>query len=338
MQLLKPLNIFYQEPDADRWIKYDRYPRAIIRRLIRGKRLPGGMQMSALNLLQGLDLLKIPYRFNDFNYIKKHPDELACIIGKPQLIFDRKWKNPIIFGPATFSHPSDAPSLFNDYPNIRKIIVPGPWIYNMFNEHYPKDKVLQWAIGNDTEKWSDTIKASPPQTDFLIYCKFLWNREQNAREVLNPIIDLLATHNLNYRLLKYGSYNPADLKNELANAKAAIYLCEHETQGLACQQILSTNTPVLAWDKGGFWEDPSYYPKVKYGPVSSVPYWDDRCGLKFQHPEQLNTVLQEFLNKLSANAFKPRSFILENFSLEISAQKYVDLTQQIIAELAKERD
>ena len=65
------LNIFYEEPDPDRWIKFDRYPRKLIRRVIRGKDRPGGVMMVALGLMAGLDKLNVPYRFNDFSYIKK---------------------------------------------------------------------------------------------------------------------------------------------------------------------------------------------------------------------------------------------------------------------------
>src|SRR6202012_1312204 len=97
MKDIKLLNIFYEEPDPDRWFKYDRYPRKIIRRIIRGKQRPGGVAMVAINLLKGLDKLGISYRFNDFKYARKHPEEMVCIIGKPHLLFEMKWKNPIIF-------------------------------------------------------------------------------------------------------------------------------------------------------------------------------------------------------------------------------------------------
>ena len=40
-----------------------------------------------------------------------------------------------------------------------------------------------------------------------------------------------------------------------------IFLCEHETQGIAYQQALSRNVPILAWDRGGDWQDPTYYPE-----------------------------------------------------------------------------
>src|SRR5690606_20525507 len=99
-------------------------------------------------------------------------------------------------------------------------------------------------------------------------------------------------NHLSYTVIKYGNYNHIELQQKINASKAVIFLCEHETQGLAYQQILSTDTPILAWDHGEYWIDPYYYPnRVKFKPVSSVPYWDERCGVKF-------TSIQDFESKL----------------------------------------
>lgn len=109
-------------------------------------------------------------------------------------------------------------------------------------------------------------------------------------------------------------------------------MCEHETQGAAYQQILASGTPILAWDRGGYWQDPSYYPnKVKFEPVSSVPYWDNRCGLKFTNINEFAEKLDAFLKMISV--FKPRDFILENLTLEICAEKYLAIYKQVEQEL-----
>ncbi|MEQ1895767.1 MAG: hypothetical protein ABL971_00105 [Vicinamibacterales bacterium] len=71
-----------------------------------------------------------------------------------------------------------------------------------------------------------------------------------------------------------------------------IFLCEHETQGIAYQQALSSGVPLLAWDRSGNWKDPSYYPEqVRFEPVSSVPYWDERCGMKFADANRIQASL-----------------------------------------------
>lgn len=322
---MEPLNIFYSEPDPDRWIKFDRYPRQLIRRLVYGKTRPGGVAMVAINLMKGLDKLGIPYRLNDYRYIRKNPGKIACIVGKTHVFFERKWKNPVIFGAGIYSHPIDCPDLLIKYPNVERVLVPGEWMRQMFEPFYG-DKVLAWPTGIDTEEWqpADGIK----NIDFLIYDKVRWEHDKYNNELISPIIKILNNKQLSYLYIKYGSYTPAELKDKVSKCKGVIFLCEHETQGLAYQQILATNTPILAWDRGGYWQDPSYYPeKARYGPVSSVPYWDERCGTKFTGISDFNQNLTNFLAKL--NTFKPRNYILENLTLEKCAATYQKIVRDI---------
>jgi len=326
---LKPVNLFYGEPDPDRWFKYDRYLRKIIRRIIRGKSRPGGVMMIAINLMKGLDKIGIPYRFNDYSYIRKHPDEIACIIGKPQVLFEEKWPNPVIFGAGIYSHPIECPNLFDLYPNVKRFLVPGDWMKDMCQPFYG-DKVIAWPVGIDTNYWQpgNTDKTF----DFLIYDKIRWNHPEQEIELIDPIIKTLDLHKSRYQFINYGNYTHQELMDKLKVSKAVIFLCEHETQGSAYQQILATNTPILAWDRGGFWQDPYYYPhKVKYEPVSSVPYWDVRCGIKFTDAADFKDKLTLFLNTI--DKFKPRDYIMENLTLEICAEKYLQIYNQVQQEL-----
>jgi hypothetical protein len=50
---MKYLNLFYEELDRDRLFPYDRHPRRMIRRLVRGKPKPGGQTRVFLNLCCG---------------------------------------------------------------------------------------------------------------------------------------------------------------------------------------------------------------------------------------------------------------------------------------------
>ncbi|MDP9077365.1 MAG: glycosyltransferase family 1 protein [Bacteroidota bacterium] len=330
MELTRPLNIFYEEPDPDRWFKYDRYLRRIVRRIVRGQQRPGGVGMIAINLMKGLNKIGAPYRFNDYSYIKKHPKEIACIIGKPHLLFERKWNNPVIFGAGVYSHPIECPDLFKDYPNVKRFLVPGDWMQHMCEPWYG-DKVKAWPVGIDTEQWKPDATAKT--FDFLVYDKIRWDHEQFEQELIDPIVKTLDKQGCTYQFIKYGSYTHQELQKKLAASKAVIFLCEHETQGSAYQQILATNTPILAWDRGGYWQDPYYYPeKVKYQPVSSVPYWDERCGIKFTGASDFNEQLQQFLSK--RDFFKPRDYVLENLTLEVCAEKYLQIHREVEQEIA----
>ncbi len=322
----KPLNLFYAEPDPDRWFKYDHYPRRLIRRLVRGKEKPGGVATIAINLMKGLDKISAPYRYNDYKYIKKHPEEIACIIGKPHVLFENEWKNPVILGAGIYSHPIECPDLLDSYPNVKRVLVPGEWMRKMFQPVYG-DKVVSWPVGIDTDYWAPAL-SSEKNFDFLIYDKIRWEHERYETEIINPIIQQLDKLGLSYQFIRYGSYSHAELVAKIEQSKSVIFLCEHETQGLAYQQVLATNNPILAWDRGGYWQDPYYYPhKVKYQPVSSVPYWDERCGLKFAGAADFGEKLKSFLTM--HGQFKPRDYIMENLTLEICAEKYLQIHRDV---------
>lgn len=283
-----------------------------------------------LNLRAGLDLLHVQYRVNDYRYIKKHPKEIACIIGKPHVLDRIEWKNPIIFGAAVYSHPSDDPDLLNRLP-IRKILVPGEWMRKMCEPAW-LDKVITWPVGIDTEKWLPT--NTNKKIDILLYDKVRWERGYYEKELIEPIKRTLKAHGLHVTVIRYGYYKEKDYHTLLRDSKAMIFLCEHETQGIAYQQALSCGVPILAWDRGGFWQDPQYYPlRVKYEPVSSVPYWDDRCGTKFKDLSEFPRMLEKFLNRLHGGQFAPRDYILENLTLEKCARQYVEVVEKVRKEI-----
>lgn len=316
------LNLFYHEPDGDRWFPFDRFPRRIVRRIVRGPARPGGQMRVYLNLRRGLDQLGIKYRVNDYRYCRKNPSDLACIVGKPHVLDQQAWANPILFGAAVFSHPSDDPTLTQRLP-VRRILVPGPWIRDMFEPHYP-GLVHAWPAGIDTELWSPAPAPAQLHRHVLIYDKIRWDHETLAPTLIDPIVTMLGKQGLSYSIVRYGAYRPEHFRELLRRSCAMVFLCEHETQGLACEEALSCGVPVLAYDRGGEWRDPSYWPdKVRWGPVSTVPYWDERCGMRFENAAELPGKLDEFLSKALARHYSPRDYILENLTLEKSAKAYL---------------
>jgi len=314
------LNLFYLEPDSDRWFPGDRYPRRLIRSIVRGPRRPGGQERVFLNLKAGLRQLGVPFRENDFAYARKHPEEPVGIIGKPHVLDLMDWKNPILFGAAVMSHPIEDPDLLRRKP-IRKILVPGAWMRKMC-EPYWGDKVEAWPVGIDTDLWCPAPEVKK-EYDFLIYDKVRWEHDRYEKELIEPIRSELRRQKLIFAEIRYGHYKEEDFHALLKRCRAMIFLCEHETQGIAYQQALSMDVPILAWDRGGFWQDPSYYPhKVKFGPVSSVPYWDDRCGMRLEIVDEFPRFLMKFFGKVEQGGFHPRSYILKNLTLEKCAGEY----------------
>ena len=257
-----------------------------------------------LNLCAGLDMIGYPYRVNDFRYALSHPDESIGIIGKPHLLDMVTWRNPIIFGASVFSHPVDDPDLLLRLP-VAKVLVPCEWVRAMFEPHY-HDSVLSWPVGIDTHTWNCELNEAK-DIDVLVYNKVLWNRESCESHLMLPILAELESRGLRTRVIRYGQYVEKEYRKTVKQARCMIFLCEHETQGIAYQQALSCNVPILAWDRGGCWQDPSYYPtRVRFEPVTSVPYWDDRCGMKFATVEEFRLQFDLFWGNVKAGYFEPR--------------------------------
>jgi len=321
------LNVFYAEADGDRWLPLDRYPRRAIRRILRGPPVIGGHQRVYLNLRAGLDLIGARYRVNDHEYASSHPEEVACILGKPFLLEQHRWRNPIVFGPAGYSHPSDDPALLERL-DVRKVIVPGEWMRKMF-EPYWGDVVAAWPVGIDTGLWKPEPGAARDM-DVLVYDKIRWERETYEPGLLRPVLDHLHSKGLSSGVLRYGAYQEHDFRRLLLRCQAMVFLCEHETQGIAYQQALSAGVPLFAWDRGGFLRDPAYYPhRVRFAPVSSVPYWDRRCGMTFPDAAQFARGFDEFWEAVKAGAFRPRDYILEHLTLERSARLFLDIVEGV---------
>jgi hypothetical protein len=325
------LNLFYEEPEGDRWLPFDRYPRRVIRRIVRGPRRVGGQERVFLNLCAGLQKIGAPFRRNDYAHARRHPQELACIVGKPAVLDKMRWRNPILFGASIFSHPLNDPGLFERLP-VKRVLVPGEWMRRMFEPYYG-ERVTAWPVGIDTTLWAPAPDAAR-DTDILIYDKIRWEHERFEQILLGPARAALASRGLRVAELRYGSYEEEDFRRLLGRCRAMLFLCEHETQGIAYQQAMSAGVPILAWDRGGYWQDPEFFPdRVKYGPVTSVPYWDARCGLTFASAEEFTARLDQFLTRLGRNEFTPRDYILENLTLERCASAYVRICEEVVANL-----
>ena len=317
-----PLLLFYQEPDPDRWLPWDRYPRRAIRRLVRGPARPGGQTFVFLNLCAGLDRLGVPYRVNDFRAARREPDRPVGIIGKPHVLDVIAWRNPILFGASVMSHPLADPTLLQRRP-IRRILVPGPWMREMCAPYWGP-LVHSWPVGIDTDRWSPAPKRAAG-LDILLYDKVHWEYDRYRRELLDPLEACLARHGLRVARLRYGHYRQEEYATLLQHCRAMIFVGEHETQGLAYQQALACGVPVLAWNRGGDWQDPEYYPdSVRFGPVSSVPYWDERCGATFATASDFPAAFDDFWRRVRADHYAPRDYVLEHLTLSLCATHYLE--------------
>lgn len=288
-----------------------------------------GMERMFLNLVAGLDRLGVPYRLNDYAHLSRHPGEVTGVVGKPPILDKIPRETPIVFGAAVYSHPIDAPTLFTDH-NVLGVLVPCEWERRMFAVHW-HDKVHVWPVGIDTDAWAPAADAMK-DIDVLVYNKIRFHPARDTAAVLEPVLETLRTSGLRIATLVYGHYHEVEFQALLKRSRSMIFLCEHETQGIALQQTLSCDIPVYAWDAGGPWQDTSYYPdRVNFGPVTSVPYWDDRCGSKFIDAADFRAGFPAFWSRVSDGSFSPRRFILDNLTLETGARSYLDLVERLSA-------
>ena len=324
---MKTLHLFFGEVETDRWVPLDRYPRRWLHQLRRPPVWIGGPIRAFLNLRAGLDRLRVRYRVNDYAYIQTHSEQVACIFGPSPVLDKMPWRNPILFGTAVFSHPSDDPDLFSRLP-VRRVLVPGPWMEAMCRLMWG-DRVTACPAGIDTDRWAPRPRPSE-SFDLLLYDKVLWEREHYEKHLLAPIRAHLRQCGVRVAEVRYGFYREEDFRTLVQRSRAMIFLCPHETQGIAYLQVLSCGVPILAWDEGGFWKDPAYFPhRVKFSPVSSVPYWDARCGRKFKDADGLAATFPAFWEDVQAGAFRPRDYVLEHLTLEKCAQRYVDIWKAV---------
>jgi glycosyltransferase involved in cell wall biosynthesis len=324
MKLRNPINLFYEEPDPDRWAPLDRYPRRLIRRLVRGPRQPGGAMRVFLNLKAGLDRLGVPYRVNNYRHLGFNPEDLACLVGKPHLLGRFPKQTPLLFGTSIYNHPIDDAFLPKRH-LVRQVLVPSQWVKEMFSKVWP-GLVTIWPVGIDTERWKPAPE-SVKDVDVLLYDKIFRDREDYEDTLIKPVVAELRRQGLVIEYLRYGSYVEWELLALSRRVHSMIYLSRHETQGIALEQMLSSGVPVLAWDPGGDWQNLEYLLRgVRFAPVTSVPYWDDRCGMKFTGAADFAPAFAQFWKDVKTDAYAPREMILErNLTLEGAAEAYVDL-------------
>jgi glycosyltransferase involved in cell wall biosynthesis len=225
------------------------------------------------------------------------------------------------------THPSEWPTLCEEYPVVT-YLQHSEWANNIYKPYFG-GRCAIWPVGIDTHEW--TPASGRKETDFLIYDKILWDRERRVPELLQPIQNELGRRGLTSVILRYGDYNPEQYKDALGRSRAMIFLCEHESQGLAYQEALASGVPILAWDQG-WWLDPN---RFQWGetdvPATSVPYFDERCGVRFKDFESFRVNLGEFMGKLNHGEFRPRNYILEHLTLERCAKRYCEILQESAA-------
>lgn len=324
----KRLCLYYLKPKPTfRWFKGDENIRKFIRYLFKGRDRISSLEMVFISLCKGLKLLNIDFTIN-LPFDQLQANDVPVVLGQGKdVLHNYNKNNPIIAGISLMTHPNQWPTLFKDYP-VKTYLQHSAWTASIYNKWFGMGSTMQWQAGIDTKDW---VPINQPKKKILIYEKYLWNKFENQASLTEPIIAQLKKKNINYSIIRYGFYKKRDFKKLLAESIAMLFLCEHESQGLAYQEAMAMNIPILAWEQG-LWLDPNRFEWGENDPIpaSSVPYFDERCGMKFKDLESFTQIFPTFFQKAKDEIFNPRAYVLENLTVEKSAKRMLEIINQVI--------
>jgi glycosyltransferase involved in cell wall biosynthesis len=321
------LHIYYlPTPEKDRWIKGDRFVRPWIRRVIRGKPRPGGVDMVLINLINGLNRINYPHTINRPLTERKNGDRILLLGRGLESLKGFETAPPFIAGIGVFTHPAEIQNFRSNYPVIAYLSA-SEWVNNLYVSYFG-DICYVWPAGIDTHKYNPNNSKNKLR-DFIIYDKLNFNRDLEVKRILEPIQTILNNQGFSWETIRYGNYKPEYYQKLLTETKYLLFLSPHESQGLACQQAMASGLPILAWDEG-IERDP-YYIKLGSGDleVSSVPWFKDICGLKFRKIDEFSDCLKRFKDLDDNHQFKPNKYIEEELSLEVSTRKLLSLIEKV---------
>jgi glycosyltransferase involved in cell wall biosynthesis len=258
------------------------------------------------NLIKGLHQLNIDYTIN-----QNVNNGWKNLILQSHWALDTNLINDAIIGPNVCVLPIEDGRVMEQ--KYKKIIVPSDWVKELYKRWLPEDKIIVWPVGIDTDYFND-FSNETKTNDCLIYFK------RRDEKELNQVIDLLKEKNQSFEIVRYGSYSEMDFINKIKKSRYCFLLNNTESQGIAVQEMMSCNLPLFVWDKT-VWDD---YGQNHTIDASSVPYWDDRCGVLIKNNNNIIQMFEEFIKNV--NKFNPRQYVISNLTLEKTTKKIINLT------------
>lgn len=290
--------------------------RAMYRRM-RGKQVNTGFYVAFLSLWNSLRQIGCDVRVNDFEAAARRPGYPIGIAGYPSVFDHVRLPNPTIFGPGDPGYP-DAAARVAQRDELRLIIQPSQWFVDYYRP-FCGDKMIRWPVGIDTDNIADA-SAAEKTIDVVVYDKIRWNYDTVRSHVLDPLLRVLDHRKLSYMVLRYGSHTQADFFSKLRSSRSFAFICEHETQGLACEEAMAMNLPVFAWEEGVLVDPLQRRFAADDLVVSAVPYFDERCGVRFK-ADNLEASFDDFWQRLAT--FNPRRYIVDTLGMDRSARDYL---------------
>lgn len=224
-----------------------------------------------------------------------------------------------IFGPQFSVFPEKTLEYIKSNNSVYNLL--SDWVVNIWKQYSICDnlKLVTLPFGVDTEKFKE-VKPLSERNNVIVYFK---HRDPLD---LQFIENFLQNKNISYNLFSYDQiYDESNYIYCLQNAKYAIWVDAHESQGFAVQEALSSNVPLLVWNiKSMNQEFASSYSDLA---ATTTSYWDATCGELFYNSDDLEDVYNQFIENLEN--YKPREFIVENLSVEVCENRFIKTIQNM---------
>ena len=192
-----------------------------------------------------------------------------------------------------------------------KVIAPSHWVENKLNKFWPEVRTGVWPAPIYTPDIENNIKY-----DCLVYYK---NRSEQD---ISSIVQFLNQKGVSFVGLQYGNYNPNDFRECLSEVKYCLIVDNTESQGIAIQEMMAVNKPMLVWDVKE-WDHMGETYKV---PATSVPYWSEDCGEKFYELSELDDTFERFCANI--DRYNSKKLVDSELSNKISVKKLLSLFEE----------
>lgn len=262
------------------------------------------------NLIESLEYVNIPYSVNEDKYSYNY----LIHYGKEGYEKHEKLEhNSCIIGPQLWPFDFYGEFLKNNPQYYRKIIVPCiSTKISFIDQGFVAEKISIWPVG------IKDINVNRTGDKFLVYVK------ERSEQDLNFVLQFLEKRKLEYEILRYGSYSQEQFYNCLESCSRAIIVGRPETQGIAYQEMMSSNIPLLLWDVKEWYDPGTPEPYANYPKPTLAHYFSDECGLKFYLKEEFEDSFNKFLN----TTYSPKSYVTRELSYEVSVKRLLSLFEE----------
>ena len=278
------------------------------------RNIVNGPKKVIINTIKGLTKIGYPFEINkdirDFRYNWIH-DSIGGLIEAGLN------RTPVVVGPNIANLPKDLPRF---RPALKNCIYlhPSQWCVDLWKElGFSECQMYSWPVGIDTEDFN-VKRDITNSSDIMVYYK------RQDPILLYQTITLLKNMNLVPKVIKFGDYNEDHYKQILSKSKLGIWIGISESQGIGLQEALASDLPLIVYDCNSLFEGQNLAPykfpeNLRTFKTTSVPYFDESCGIILKDFSQLEKSIQILSDNLKF--YTPRKFVNKNLSLEKQANE-----------------